>query len=167
TCTITCNQGYYPVNGACSPIPNGARYCSNSAQLINANACCTNSDCSSGQTCNRNACEYVDYGGTSSSTVCFRNPDGSGGMHCCAAGYSVRGVSTSGSHNDFLCRKANEPSQDCFLDFPTHRQGIHACPVGTYLRGMHVDNDILTCCYNQDLGYTQLHQYPITAERLT
>jgi len=155
SCTVTCNQGYYPVNGACNPLPPGTRYCASSSQLVNANACCTNTDCPGGQSCNRNACEYVDPGG--SPTACF-------GMHCCAPGYAVRGVGVS-SHNDFLCRKANEPSQDCFLDFPTHRQAVHGCPLGTYLRGVHVDNDILTCCYNQDLGYTPLQQLG-SAERL-
>ncbi|HKW83375.1 MAG TPA: hypothetical protein VJN68_06435, partial [Burkholderiaceae bacterium] len=46
--------------------------------------------------------------------------------------------------------------EDCFIDGPTQRQGVHACPRGTYVRGVHVDKHRLTCCYDRERGYSEL-----------
>ena len=66
----------------------------------------------------------------------------------------MRGVHVD--DNQLLCRKVNQGAEDCFLDFPTQRQGMHACPSGTYMRGIHAGNNVLTCCYDRTRGYSEL-----------
>lgn len=57
--------------------------------------------------------------------------------------------------NRFLCRRVNQANEDCFIDHATQRNGMHACPEGTYMRGYRQDRNLLTCCFERERGYTE------------
>jgi dienelactone hydrolase len=55
--------------------------------------------------------------------------------------------------NILLCRKMDGEAQDCFVDYSTQRQNLHACPAGTYMRGNHSGKNAITCCFNPNRGF--------------
>jgi ferredoxin len=65
-------------------------------------------------------------------------------MHVCPTGHM------SGFHkhnNDLLCYTSGVISNVAFSedDYNTTRSGMHACPEGTAMVGIHVDHDVLKC----------------------
>jgi hypothetical protein len=76
------------------------------------------------------------------------------GMRCCAPGYGVSGVLRDG--DQLACRALPPGPQDCFVDHPTARAGLRACPEGTYVRGLDRARNLLTCCFDQHRGATPL-----------
>lgn len=76
-------------------------------------------------------------------------------MHTCPQGFAMGGAHGG---NRFLCRPTHERGQDCFVDYATQRNGMHACPVGTYMRGFREDQahflNELTCCFESSRGFT-------------
>jgi hypothetical protein len=49
-----------------------------------------------------------------------------------------------------------EETEDCFIDHPTRRKNMHACPDGTYVRGLKSDSGggLLACCFERERGFT-------------
>jgi hypothetical protein len=78
--------------------------------------------------------EYVDR-----ASLCF-------GMRCCRPGYGLTGFRPE--RNELACRAVPDGVQDCFVDYPTVRHGLRACPEGTYARGLARDQNLLTCCFD-------------------
>lgn len=67
-------------------------------------------------------------------------------MHCCPAGYAMQGAHFS--TNSFRCVKLMESQyeQNCRLDRYTGRNGMKACPEGSYLKGHSVATNTSVCC---------------------
>jgi hypothetical protein len=86
--------------------------------------------------------DQLDYG-----TTC-------NGMRCCPAGAAIAGFSQShlsgSSSLDLVCRTTISATfESCSVDQNrTQRQGMLACPVGTYAHGMDIPNNLLTCCHD-------------------
>jgi hypothetical protein len=61
-------------------------------------------------------------------------------------------------HNQFLCAPVvRTPANEvCAVDAGTQRDGMHACPVGRYMKGLHVGNNQLTCCFDGSRGQPPL-----------
>lgn len=78
------------------------------------------------------AIEYVDEDTLSSSGKI---------MHICGVGL-MTGLHVK--HNDLLCTGVSReyPGLD---DFSTSRHGMHACPLGTAMMGIHVKDNVLKC----------------------
>jgi hypothetical protein len=51
--------------------------------------------------------------------------------------------------NEFLCRKILPDTQNdvCFLDTTTVRNGMKACPLGSYMKGYHLSQNKTACCW--------------------
>ena len=75
-------------------------------------------------------------------------------MHCCPTGQAMTGVNLG--ENTFQCRGVVGASTDmnCRLvannSVPNTRfingVNIRACPVGSYMKGLHAGNNAITCC---------------------
>jgi dienelactone hydrolase len=74
------------------------------------------------------------------------------GITSCPDGYAV--VAVHASTNTLLCRQFGLGTSDLFVDYSTQRSGMHACPLGTYVRGYRDDKNELLCAYDAELGYS-------------
>lgn len=63
-------------------------------------------------------------------------------MHVCNTGY-MSGIHVH--HNDLLC--ATDSPIAGFDDYNTKRADMHACPQGSIMIGIHVDDNVLKCSY--------------------
>jgi hypothetical protein len=75
-------------------------------------------------------------------------------VHVCRKGFAMIGADTE--KNVFKCRRVvpqdGEKNVTSILDTNTQRVNMHACPKGTYMRGLHVNNDWLICSYDSLAG---------------
>jgi hypothetical protein len=87
--------------------------------------------------------------------VPWGSPTPCNGMHCCPDGYAMQGAYLS--QNMFRCVRvatinpAGAEDAYCYVDglgytAYTIRNGMHTCALGAYMKGLHVDSNLLTCC---------------------
>jgi hypothetical protein len=75
-------------------------------------------------------------------------------VHVCRKGFAMLGADIE--KNVFKCRRVipqeGEKNVTSILDKSTRRADMHACPKGTYIRGLHANNDWLICSYDSLAG---------------
>lgn len=64
-------------------------------------------------------------------------------MHCCPTEWAMVGAHFA--WNEFRCGYIGGP-ESCFLDTSTVRNGMKACPVGSYMKGHHKGQNKSICC---------------------
>jgi hypothetical protein len=85
--------------------------------------------------------------GNTQCTVWTQDGTQSLSMHCCPTRTAMQGAYMV--NNEFLCRKIIPDTQheDCFLDTSTVRNGMKACPLGSYMKGYHQVQNKTACCW--------------------
>jgi hypothetical protein len=74
------------------------------------------------------------------------------GITVCPDGYAVEGMEVA--RGRLLCRAYGLGKPDVFADYSTERDGMHACPEGTYVRGYSNAHNILICSFDISSGAT-------------
>ena len=75
------------------------------------------------------------------------------GITVCPEGYAVEGLQIA--RGRLLCRAYGLGKADVFADYSTERDGMHACPQGTYVRGYSDAHNILICSFDISSGETR------------
>lgn len=82
-------------------------------------------------------------------------------MHCCPFKDGIPSVMVGArlDQNEFKCQPVNSWEQNpsatpTWLDTGTQRNGMHVCPVGSLMRGLHVDRNLLACISVPGLAVT-------------
>ena len=75
------------------------------------------------------------------------------GITVCPDGYAVEGLQIAKGR--LLCRAYGLGKAHVFADYPTQRDGMHACPEGTYVRGYSDAHNILICSFDISSGATR------------
>lgn len=72
------------------------------------------------------------------------------GMIACSPGYAMAGFDEE--NNNLLCRRVMPEGEETFIetsvDSGTVRLGMHACPQGTYMRGVHIEDNRYLCSWD-------------------